>query len=162
MSDEEMDALDFVINVLREHEKNLDALISRLERILSRLPTVVEKEEIGEKAEEAKKETGAAKVPVNILCESWSDFKSACSGAEIIAFNHDGVLSIKALHGNIIYEYREALLGHTGSLQCGVPVKLQTNIDAAEIKRVLSRELKVPENRIIKGEINFPNEIRSK
>jgi len=157
MSDsEKMNALDFVINVLREHEKNLDALIGRLEEILSGLPTTVaEEEEIEEKAEEAKREAKAARVPVNILCESWSDFKDACSGAEIIAFNHNGVLSIKALHGNIIYEYREALPTHAGNLQCGVPVRFQTNLDAAEIKKVLSRELNVPESRIIRGEIHF-------
>jgi len=155
MSDsEKINALDFVINVLREHEKNLDALIGRLEEILSGLPTVAG-EKIEKRAEEVQKEIKAARVPVNILCENWSDFRDACSGAEVIAFNHDGVLSIKALHGNIIYEYKETLPTHVGSLQCGIPVRLQTNLDVAEIKKALSRELNVPESRIIKGEIHF-------
>ncbi|MEM3194148.1 MAG: hypothetical protein QXH97_04095, partial [Candidatus Bathyarchaeia archaeon] len=110
-----------------------------------------------EKAEEKiEKAPEVARAPVNIICESWSDFREACNGAEIVAFHQNGVLSIKALQRNIIYEYREPLPTHVGSLQCGIPVKLQANLDIAEIKKTLSRELNVPENRIIKGEIQFP------
>ncbi|MEM2341529.1 MAG: hypothetical protein QXX94_00500 [Candidatus Bathyarchaeia archaeon] len=156
MSDsEKMNALDFVINVLREHEKNLDALISRLEEILTELSTKGEEREIEEKAE-TKKAPKAIGVPVNIICESWSDFKDACSGAEVITFHQNNALSIKALQGNIIYEYREALPTHLGSLRCGIPVRLQANLDVSEIKKALSKELNVPESRIIKGEIQFP------
>jgi len=32
-----IDALDFIINVLREHEKTLDGLVGRMEEILERL-----------------------------------------------------------------------------------------------------------------------------
>ncbi|MEM2939728.1 MAG: hypothetical protein QXU95_05610, partial [Candidatus Bathyarchaeia archaeon] len=60
-----------------------------------------------------------------------------------------------ALQGNIIYEYREIVPMRMESLQCGVPVRFQTSLDALEIKRILSRELNVPENKIIKGEIYF-------
>ncbi|MBS7607088.1 MAG: hypothetical protein QW502_03215 [Candidatus Bathyarchaeia archaeon] len=158
MSDsEKMNALDFVINVLREHEKNLDALISKLEELLAGLPTAIaETPEAEEKPEEARKTPKAAGAPVNIVCESWSDFKEACNGAEIITFHQNGILSVKALQGNIMYEYREALPTQIGSLQCGIPVRLQANLDASEIKKTLSRELSVPENRIIKGEMQFP------
>ncbi|MEM3955667.1 MAG: hypothetical protein QW424_02810 [Candidatus Bathyarchaeia archaeon] len=143
-----MNTIDFIINVLKEHEKKMDALVSRLERISSVLPTIV-----GEgKAERA--ETKVIRAHVNIICDNWNDFKSLCSGAEIVAFNQDAnTLSIKALHENIVYEYRETLPAYAGSLKCGIPLKLQVNIDASETKRILSKELNIPENRIIKGEI---------
>ncbi|MEM1582011.1 MAG: hypothetical protein QXK89_05825 [Candidatus Bathyarchaeia archaeon] len=169
MSDsEKMNALDFVINVLREHEKNLDALIERLEEIVVGLPATITETspeaeaerkaaepEKAPKAIEAEKAIKAARAPVSVICENWSDFKEACIGAELVTFHQNGALSVKALQGNIIYEYREMVPTRMESLQCGVPVRFQTSLDALEIKRILSRELNVPENKIIKGEIYF-------
>lgn len=37
MSDKRLDLIDFIINVLKEHEKNLDFQIARLEEIINRI-----------------------------------------------------------------------------------------------------------------------------
>lgn len=146
---EKMNALDFIINVLREHEKKLDSLASKFEGILSGLSALLER-----RVEEH--ETNVVRAQVSVICDNWSDFKSACSGAEIVAFNQDShTLCIKAMNENIVYEYREMLPTYVGSLRCGIPLKCQISLDASEVKRILSRELNVPENRIIEGEIRL-------
>lgn len=171
MSDsEKMNALDFVINVLREHEKNLDILISKLEEIVSELPVAIrEISEISEKPKEEEKAPAPApaamvceskgerisKAPVKIICDDWSDFKEACRKAEIIAFHQNETLSIKALQGNIIYEYREMIPIRVENMRCGISVRSQTFLDPLEVKRIIARELNLPENKIIKGEIQF-------
>lgn len=167
MSDsEKMNALDFVINVLREHEKNLDLLISKLEEIISELPVAIrEISEDKEKPKEEERKTPAivceakeekvSKAPVKIICDDWSDFKEACRRAEIIAFHQNETLSIKALQGNIIYEYREMIPIRAENMRCGISVRFQTILDPLEVKRTIARELNVPENKIIKGEIQF-------
>ncbi len=168
MSDsEKMNALDFVINVLREHEKNLDLLISKLEEIVSELPVAIrEISEISEKPKEEKAPAPAAmvceskgekisKAQVKIICDDWGDFKEACHRAEIIAFHQNETLIIKALQGNIIYEYREFIPIRVENMRCGISVRSQTFLDPAEVKRAIARELNVPENKIIKGEIQF-------
>lgn len=145
---EKINTLDFIINVLREHEKKLDALTSKFEGILSGLSAIMGRK----KAEEAEAKTIRAQA--NVICDDWSDFKSACSGAEIITFNQDAyTLIIRALNGNIVYEYREALPVYVGSLKCGIPLRFQVSVDASEIRKILSKELNVSESRIIKGEI---------
>ena len=45
-SDNRMDALDFVINILLEHEKRLDAIIERLESLTHYIEIVLSKEEV--------------------------------------------------------------------------------------------------------------------
>jgi len=39
---EKVDAIDFVIDVLREHERNLDKLINRLEQLIGKLRVIEE------------------------------------------------------------------------------------------------------------------------
>ena len=45
-SDTRMDALDFVINTLLEHEKRLDVIIERLENITHNIEIVLSREKI--------------------------------------------------------------------------------------------------------------------
>ncbi len=45
-SDNRMEALDFVINILLEHEKRLDVVIKRIEDITYNLEVVLSKEKI--------------------------------------------------------------------------------------------------------------------
>ncbi len=144
MSDsEKINALDLVITVLKEHEKTLDSLIEKLENALKDFSAVSEKT----------KAITSARHNVEILCEGWNEFREACTGAEAVSFQLDGKLRIKALQGNIIYEYMESAHRHVKIMECGIPVKFQTYLDPAELKRVLSKELNVPENRIIQGKI---------
>lgn len=147
---EKMNTLDFIINVLREHEKKLDSIASKFEGILSGLSALLGRKKVEE--HEAK----AVRAQVSVVCDNWSDFRSACSGAEIVAFSQDGyTLSIKAVNENILYEYREILPTYVGSLRCGIPLRCQVSLDVSEVKRILSRELSVPESRIIEGDIRL-------
>ena len=45
-SDTRMDALDFVINTLLEHEKRLDVIIERLENITHNIEIILSREKI--------------------------------------------------------------------------------------------------------------------
>lgn len=148
MSDsEKMNALDFVITVLKEHEKTLDFLIEKLESALKSFPGV---------SEEAKIVT-AAQRSINVQCQEWSEFREACVKAEAVSFRIDGDLEIEALQGSVIYEYKEPTNGHIQTMRCGIPVRFQTHLDPCDVRRVLSKELDVPENRIIRGHIQFPS-----
>ncbi|MEM2110819.1 MAG: hypothetical protein QXX08_02955 [Candidatus Bathyarchaeia archaeon] len=151
MSDsEKMNALDFVISVLREHESALDSLIEKLEDALKRLPSAVEEAPSVEKAKPIVKSN------VNITCEDWDEFKEASTGAEAVSFRLNNELRLKALLGNIIYNYEESIQRPMGIMGCGIPIKFQPNVEPSNIKRILSKELNVPENRIMRGDIQFP------
>jgi len=110
--DDALEALDFIINVLREHEKDLDKLIKELGEITERLGNSEELSEKIEKIEERlthiqneianimnyvsgveKRPVEIEKVatqvkgpPVIIRCRQWADFKTLASGAETVSF----------------------------------------------------------------------------
>ncbi len=109
-----LEALDFIISVLKEHEKDLDRLIGELGRITSKIGaggeinTKVERVEQrletiqGEVANLIKelstpKEAGTAAAtgnlnlslrgpPVIVRCKQWDDFKTLAQGAETVSF----------------------------------------------------------------------------
>ena len=91
-----MDALDLVINVLKDHEKNLDRLIGRLADALDK------KEE-----KRAKEEARPLRA---VECEDWQDFKEKGKGSELVAFHlKAGSLIVEALSKNYVLRYSEDL-----------------------------------------------------
>ena len=108
--DDALEALDFIINVLREHEKDLDKLIKELGEITERLGNSEELSEKIEKIEErlASIQSEIANIvnyvsterktveieklaqvkgpPVIVRCRRWEDFKTLASGAETVSF----------------------------------------------------------------------------
>jgi len=146
---ERMSALDFIISVLKEHEKTLDSLIGRLENISSRIVL------------DANKKSGMQQprqgggVCVRIVCENWDEFKELAREAEILSFHFDKKLRIMALHGNRIYEYGEPVLAYTGYLKNGIPVRFQAQLDMEEVRKFLLRELNASGKKIIYGKILF-------
>ena len=150
MSDSErMSAVDFIISVLREHEKNLDSLIDKLNSVSKNLL------EITSKRKEVSQGRYEARGNIYVRCEDWEEFKELSREADVLSFNLDGELKIVALYGNVIYEYRESIPGRTEHLECGVPVYLQAQLSPEKIRKFLLRELKVSEKKIIRGEIRF-------
>jgi len=142
MSDsEKVTALDFVINVLREHEKALDSVARRLEEELKDLSDV--------------KKGVVSKPSVLFLCIKWSDFKKASKGSEVISFSLNDELEVRALKDNILYEYKEAVLKRTDSMECGLKGNMKLRLDAEEVRKWLAKELKVPSDRVMEGEIRF-------
>jgi uncharacterized coiled-coil protein SlyX len=106
--DDSLEALDFIINVLKEHEKDLDRLISQLGITTE---TLGETGEITGKIEKLEdrlrslqdeitnmvKQTGKGGTPkaspphphattVTIRCKQWEDFKNLAAGAETVTF----------------------------------------------------------------------------
>ena len=98
--DEKVDVIDLIINVLREHEKTLDALISQLERILSGaapLPAAVEGPE-------------ARRPMVSVLLRGWREFRERCAGASLTAFDiEDKQFRVSAVKDDVLYSYQEQM-----------------------------------------------------
>ena len=95
---EKVDALDLIIQVLRDHEKTLDELIGRLEEVFERFST-------GREAEHVEKFPA-----IRVEISNWKEFRSKCSGASMVAFEKDErVLSIFAVKEGVVHTYSEAL-----------------------------------------------------
>ena len=146
---EKMSALDFVLSVLKEHEKNLDSIAEKFEKVANAL------EKVSGTLEKEEKIPIARVHNVSILCEDWGELAEACQKPEIVCFQLGDELTVKALKGNVIYEYKEHIRGQAQSLECGIPVTFQTRLDPSKVKRFLSRELEIPIQKIVKGEVNF-------
>lgn len=93
--DEKMDAIDLIINVLREHEKSLDELVSRLEELLAKAAPM------GEGA-------GLERPTIRALVRDWKEFRERCSGAGIASFEvQDRQFRVMALKGGVLHTYEE-------------------------------------------------------
>ncbi|MCD6242184.1 hypothetical protein J7K06_00605 [Candidatus Bathyarchaeota archaeon] len=159
--DDALEALDFIINVLREHEKDLDRLIGELGKITERLGNSKELTEKIEKIErrlssiqneisniinyvsvqrettEMKKTVYTKGPPVIVRCRQWEDFKALASRAETVSFLYkesDKSFQADALKNGRVITYSGELPKDT------------------ELLRIwLSRELNVDINKIFEG-----------
>jgi hypothetical protein len=156
-----LEALDFIINVLKEHEKDLDRLISQLGIITENLG---EASEIANKIENIEDRistlqneitcritnlSAPQKVPlnshaptksVNIKCRKWDDFKNLAAGAEKVTYNFRIVENI----------FRAS------ALKDGKLVKYIGDFPATShlLKVWLSKQLNVGEEDIIEGALD--------
>jgi hypothetical protein len=101
--DEKIDVIDLIINVLKDHEKQLDVLVARLEEALAaeapkRTPQereLIEREPAG----------GAA---VTASLKKWTEFTRRCASAGLVAFDVDrGNFKVSATVGGVLYTYEE-------------------------------------------------------
>jgi hypothetical protein len=168
--DEALEALDFIVNVLKEHEKDLDRLINELGTVTAslgetgELSTKVEKveERIGGLQNEisslinylstspreapALTETQKTEVmqaplihgpPVILRCKQWEDFQTLAFQAQTLSFmvkEAEKTFQADALKGNQIITYSGELPKF-----------------AALLKMWLSKQLDVPEKKILEG-----------
>lgn len=130
--DEKIDVIDLIINVLREHEKKLDELVSRLEEA----NVAKTQEEAGEK-EKPRMRTPSQRVAAAAELRSWTEFKERCSGARLVAFEVDGdCFKVSALAGGLIYTYVEEV-PHMEIRYSEVEGKARiTNIDMGNIDQL--------------------------
>jgi len=97
--EERVDVIDLIINVLREHEKTLDGLISKLEEALEAAPAG------GEPAP-----TRGRKPAVSVLLRRWADFRERCASASLVAFDVDDKrFSVSAVKDDVLHSYEEAM-----------------------------------------------------
>lgn len=154
---EALEALDFIINVLKEHEKDLDRLISELGKITGKfgssgeMVTKIDKveqrltslqSEVASVIKElsSPKELHALAVrgpPVIVRCKQWEDFKVLASGAETVSFLlKEGE---KTFQADALKEGR--VLTYNGDFPR----------DAKLLKFWLTRELDVTEDKVFEG-----------
>jgi len=154
--DEAFEALDFIINVLKEHEKDLDRLINQLSTITESLGETGEVAGKIEKVEErlstiqneisnlikfisSPREMPAYPrgPPVIVRCKQWEDFKVLAAGAETVSYLFKE--TEKSFQADALKEGR--VLTYSGEFPQ----------DAKLLKIWLSRELAVAEEKIFEG-----------
>jgi hypothetical protein len=153
-----LNALDLIINVLKNHEKELDKLVNELKGLVQKLTSKMES--LDEKlssiesaakpmgpvkpaAVEAERPTPPLGPPATLRFRSWEEFKHMASGCEAISYivreeDEEQVLEVEALKGRM-------LLTYIGPL----PGALST------IKSWLSGELEVPKSNVFEGSIKM-------
>ena len=94
---DKVEVMDFLINVLKDHEKSLDELIARAEVI------------VNERTEDHDFNNSAS-FPMKIVLKDWQEFKVKALSIDLICFNLlNNVFVISASHGQRLYEYREII-----------------------------------------------------
>jgi hypothetical protein len=99
-SNEKIDVIDLIINVLREHEKTLDTLISKLETTIESAP---------------KKDNENVKQVLynnkySIIVNTWSEFKERSSKADLAVFSmKNNKVKISVIKENFVYSYVESV-----------------------------------------------------
>jgi len=98
--DEKVDVIDLIINVLRDHEKTLDGLISKLEEVLAGsapVPITAVKTEVGKPA-------------VSVVIREWTGFRERCLEAGLVTFEiEDRQYKVSAVKDGILYLYEEEI-----------------------------------------------------
>jgi len=154
--DEALEAIDFIVNVLKEHEKDLDQLIHQLANITESLGETGEVTTKIEKVEErlstiqneitslikylsAPKEAPAYPIgpPVIVKCKQWEDFKNLALGAETVSYQLQE--TEKTFQADALKDGK--VLTYTGEFP------QNTNI----LKTWLSKELNILEEKIFEG-----------
>lgn len=156
-----LEALDFIINVLKEHEKDLDRLINQLGIITENLGETgeltgkIEKIENritslqGEITNLMKNLTSPSdtpsykqKTPVTVECKKWEDFKTMAIGAETVSYRLKE--EKRSFQADAIANGR--VISYTGEFP---------QYDSL-LKLWLSRELNVAEESIFEGALHTP------
>jgi hypothetical protein len=169
--DEALEALDFIVNVLKEHEKDLDRLIGELGTVTEALGQTGELSCKVEKVEErisglqneinslvnylsaspreapvltSEQKTEVVQAagvmhgpPVILRCKQWDDFQTLAFQAQTLSFMYkeaEKTFQADALKGNQIITYSGELPKLT-----------------ALLKMWLSKQLEIPESKILEG-----------
>lgn len=98
--DEKVDVIDLIINVLKDHEKTLDGLISKLEDTLAGyapIPAAATKIEVG-------------KPTISVILHEWTEFRERCLRSNLIAFEiEDKQFKVSAVKDGFLYSYEEKI-----------------------------------------------------
>lgn len=98
--DEKVDVIDLIINVLKDHEKTLDALISKLEEALAGAASMPA----------AALRTGVMRPTVSVVLRRWAEFRERCVDVSIVAFDiEDKNFKVSAVKDDIHYGYQEEM-----------------------------------------------------
>jgi len=96
--DEKVDVIDFIINVLKEHEKSLDAQVAKLEDIMASDRTVRPYQEPPK----------GVSLKVKVALNRWTEFRERITKPQMLAFTiTDDGFQVSALKDNVLYVYQE-------------------------------------------------------
>lgn len=155
-----LEAIDFIINVLREHEKDLDRLIAELGKITEQFSETGEVSEKIDRIEERLSDmqtevanlisfisapkpeaapalTHISGAPVIVKCKNWQDFKTLAQNAETVSYTLQE--TEKAFQADALKQGR--------ILTCSGELPKNTKM----LKTWLSKELAIPEEQILEG-----------
>ena len=154
--DEALEAIDFIVNVLKEHEKDLDRLISQLATVTESLGETGEITTKIEKVEERlstiqNEITNLIKYmsspqqppaypmgpPVIVKCKQWKDFKTLALGAETLSYQSQE--TEKTFQADALKDGK--VLTYTGQLPQNTHL----------LKTWLAKELNITEEKIFEG-----------
>ena len=158
-----LEALDFIINVLKEHEKDLDSLIGQLgtiteslgetgeitgkiEKIEDRITNLQDEitnliKSLASAPRESPVYSSSRGTSVIVKCKQWEDFKTMAAGAETVSYllkEADGTFQADALAKGRIVSY-------TGEFPQ----------NSSLLKLWLSRELDVAEEAVFEGVLDI-------
>ena len=149
---DKIDVLDLIINVLKDHEKSLSDFIEKMDTFIKEVS--VFKEVCGKSGISRPRmfTQGDNRNIISVECERWSDFKEVSMGARLVAFEaRDGGLYITSISDGFIFKHIHRLPSSEA-----ITFLSPESLDVGNVKRWLSDELKVPENRIVEGYLSEP------
>ncbi|MFB0567363.1 MAG: hypothetical protein ACETVM_02100 [Candidatus Bathyarchaeia archaeon] len=154
--DEALEAIDFIVNVLKEHEKDLDRLIGQLATVTE---SIGETGEIATKIEKVEERLATIQTevtdlikfistpkgappypmgpPVIVKCKQWQDFKTLALGAETVSYQLQE--TEKTFQADALKEGR--VLTYNGQFPKNTHL----------LKTWLSKELNITEEKIFEG-----------
>ena len=104
---EKFDALDLVMNALRDHEKKLDDISHRLESLFD--GQLIDKSKVVRKEEQLIETPMAERIPL-VIFRKWNEFKNTCSGARRATFEiENNFFHVYAMINGDIFRYSEKL-----------------------------------------------------
>ena len=110
-----MDVLDLIINVLKEHEENLDKLADKFENVLDKLFSVENKisnlnETFAQFLFSKRTDSKYLKQATLTECEEWTEFRDRSAGVHKVAFEvEENVFTVNSSLGDVVYRYSEFL-----------------------------------------------------
>lgn len=106
---EKMDALDLIMNALKDHEKRLDAISHRLEQAFKNVKSG-EPSTVMEAREVQRIESPTRTRTPQIILSKWSEFKWTCHNATMVAFDVEGNrFNVSTLVDGGVFTYEEIL-----------------------------------------------------
>lgn len=113
---EKMDVLDLIINILKEHERNLEKLADKFESVLNNLYSVESKisslnENFAQFLFFKTLNPESMTKPVTLAqCKEWTEFRDRSAGAHVVTFEmENNVFTVNSMSGNVVYRYSEFL-----------------------------------------------------
>jgi len=149
--EEKVDVIDLIINVLREHEKTLDDLISKLDDALTGTAS----------APGAAAQAKVRGPTVSVVLRRWAEFRERCAGAGLVAFDvEDKRFRVTAVKDGVLYAYEEQMPDMDIRLREGEKTVIE-GIDLASagmVPAVLRGRLECGLDVAVKGtEVNLPD-----